>query len=469
MFINKIISSLFVIWLVFVTPSYASSIYPSQSSPLLVSEYESSMQTFDTAIEEMCVAWRMRIKTKETCDSAFRYAPLPYSPDSIRIKRIAMMPTILEMTYNDVVGRYINLYCDRNREISYMLALSQHYFPIFETIFEQYNLPNELKYLSIVESALNPRATSRMGAAGLWQFMPTTGKLYNLEMNSIYDERRDPIKSTHAAAQHFRDLYEIFQDWNLVIAAYNCGTGNVNKAIRRSGGKKDYWEIYPYLPIETRNYVPAFIAVNYMMYYADSYHICPASIDIPLVTDTLHVTKRIDLLHVSQVLDIPIEQIRLLNPCYKNDIIPDSEKPFILRLPSHLAYLFIEKQDSLYMSQRDVIKQPISLSASATPHACSSVHIVRSGENLSIIAKRYGITVRQLMNWNNLTSPLVRVGQRLHLNSSKDISVYVVKKGDSLWTIAKNTRVTVEKIKQANRNKNLRILQPGQQLTIPKN
>ena len=331
---KKKIYTLIFLWFIASLIGYATTDVAKERAPMLAfPEYESSMYTFDTAIEEMCVAWRQHIKTRETCDSAFRYKPLSYSHDSIRIKRLSMMPTIMEMTYNDVVSRYINMYCDRNRQISYMMALSQHYFPIFETIFEQYNLPTELKYLSIVESALNPRATSRMGAAGLWQFMPTTGKLYNLEINSLYDERRDPIKSTHAAAQHFNDLYSIFQDWNLVIAAYNCGTGNVNKAIRRAGGKKDYWEIYPFLPTETRNYVPAFIAVNYMMHYADAYNICPAIVDMPLVTDTIHITQRVHLLQVAEVLDIPIEQVRQLNPSYKRDIIPHSEKAQFLRLP----------------------------------------------------------------------------------------------------------------------------------------
>jgi membrane-bound lytic murein transglycosylase D len=472
MFGKKKIYTLIFLWFIASLIGYATTDVAEERAPMLAfPEYESSMYTFDTAIEEMCVAWRQHIKTRETCDSAFRYKPLSYSHDSIRIKRLSMMPTIMEMTYNDVVSRYINMYCDRNRQISYMMALSQHYFPIFETIFEQYNLPTELKYLSIVESALNPRATSRMGAAGLWQFMPTTGKLYNLEINSLYDERRDPIKSTHAAAQHFNDLYSIFQDWNLVIAAYNCGTGNVNKAIRRAGGKKDYWEIYPFLPTETRNYVPAFIAVNYMMHYADAYNICPAIVDMPLVTDTIHITQRVHLLQVAEVLDIPIEQVRQLNPSYKRDIIPHSEKAQFLRLPSHLAYLFIEKQDSIYayknyLSLQRVASQPSMPNCTTTN---TSIHTVRTGENLSLIANRYGVTVSQLMKWNNLTTHSLRVGQRIYVKDLLKSDVYEVKKGDSIWTIARNTGVSVEKIKLANTDKNLQVLQPGLKLAIPKN
>ncbi len=472
MFGKKKLYSLVFLWSIASFIGYATiDVAVEQSPKLAFSEYESSMHTFDTSIEEMCVAWRQQIKSMETCDSTFRYKPLSYSHDSIRIKRLSMMPTIMEMTYNDVVSRYINMYCDRNRQISYMMALSQHYFPIFETIFEQYNLPTELKYLSIVESALNPRATSRMGAAGLWQFMPTTGKLYNLEINSLYDERRDPIKSTHAAAQHFNDLYSIFQDWNLVIAAYNCGTGNVNKAIRRAGGKKDYWEIYPFLPTETRNYVPAFIAVNYMMHYADAYNICPAIVDIPLVTDTIHIAKRLHLLQVAEVLDIPIEQIRLLNPTYRNDIIPESEKLQILRLPSHLAYLFIEKQEEIYAHKEHLTQQRTENQPSAPNcmHKNTRIHTVRSGESLSIIAKRYGVSISQLMKWNNLSTHALRVGQRIYLKDTQKSELYEVKKGDSMWTIARNTGVSVEKLKLANADKNLQILQPGLKLVIPKN
>ncbi|MBP6284699.1 MAG: LysM peptidoglycan-binding domain-containing protein, partial [Paludibacteraceae bacterium] len=424
--------------------------------------------TFDTAIEDLCIAWKYRVRTREVCDSSLITNGLTSSHDTVRMRRLSMLPTVIDMTYNDVVAKYITMYMARSKQISYMLSLSQHYFPLFETVFEQYELPAELKYLSIVESALNPRATSRMGAAGLWQFMPTTGKFYGLDNNSLCDERRDPIKSTYAAAQHFKDLYAIFEDWTLVLAAYNCGMGNVNKAIRRAGGSKDYWKIYPYLPAETRNYVPAFIAINYMMNYADRYNICPAIIDMPMVTDTILIHKRLHLSQVSDVLTIPIEELRQLNPMYKRDIIPLTETPNVLRLPDNFVYLFIEKQDSIYAHKQDISNK--SAQVQRIQQNSVSTHKVKSGESLSIIAKRYRVTVQQLMSWNKLANHNLRLGQNLRVCPpvvSK--TQYIIKKGDSLWSISRITGVPIDKIKQANKTQNLHVIQPGMRLSIPKN
>lgn len=265
------------------------------------------------------------------------------------INRLLRLPTIMEMVHNEVVQKFIDRYSGRLRHsISYMLGASNFYIPIFEEALEAYQLPLELKYLPIIESALNPKAVSRVGASGLWQFMIGTGKQYGLQVNSLVDERRDPIKSSYAAARYLGDLYKIFGDWNLVIAAYNCGPENINKAIRRSNGNKDYWEIYPYLPKETRGYVPAFIAANYIMTYYSLHNICPMSTRLPAKTDTVMVNKNVHLEQVAEVIGINIDLLRSLNPMYRRDIIPGATEPYALRLPLTEVGKFIDLQDSVY-------------------------------------------------------------------------------------------------------------------------
>lgn len=265
------------------------------------------------------------------------------------IDRLRRMPTVMEMGYNDIVQRFIDRYMARLRHsVSYMLGATNFYVPIFEEALEAYQVPLELKYLPVIESALNPRAVSRVGATGLWQFMLGTGKQYGLEVNSLVDERRDPVRSSYAAARYLRDLYRIFGDWNLVIAAYNCGPGNINKAIHRSGGEKDYWRLYPYLPAETRGYVPAFIAANYAMTYYCEHGICPMSTKLPLETDTVVVDRDVHLEQIAKVLDLDIEMLRSLNPQYRRDIVPGSTKNYAIRLPMADTGRFIDMQDSIY-------------------------------------------------------------------------------------------------------------------------
>ena len=265
------------------------------------------------------------------------------------IERLRRMPTVMEMGYNEIVQRFIDRYMARLRHsVSLMLGASNFYVPIFEEALEAYQVPLELKYLPVIESALNPRAVSRVGATGLWQFMMGTGKQYGLEINSLVDERRDPVRSSYAAARYLRDLYRIFGDWNLVIAAYNCGPGNINKAIHRSGGEKDYWRLYPYLPAETRGYVPAFIAANYAMTYYCEHGICPMSTKLPLQTDTIMVDRDVHLEQIASVLDVDIEMLRSLNPQYRRDIVPGTSKPHAIRLPMADAVRFIDMQDSIY-------------------------------------------------------------------------------------------------------------------------
>ena len=272
----------------------------------------------------------------------------PHYPVEVYIDRLSRMPTVMEMAHNNVVQNFIDRYAQRLRgTISYCLGAGNFYMPIFEEALEAYQVPLELKYLPVIESALNPRAVSRVGATGLWQFMLATGKQYNLQINSLVDERRDPIKASYAAAHLLSDLYKVFGDWNLVIAAYNCGPGNVNKAIQRSGGSKDYWHIYPYLPRETRGYVPAFIAANYMMTYYSLHNICPMGSRLPAQTDTIMVSKKMHLEQVAHVLNLDIEMLRALNPMYRRDIIPGNTEPCALRLPQADISRFIEQEDAI--------------------------------------------------------------------------------------------------------------------------
>ena len=278
------------------------------------------------------------------------------------VDRLYRMPCVMEMAYNDVVQKFIDRYSGRLRHsISYMLGASNFYIPIFEEALETYQLPLELKYLPIIESALNPKAVSRVGATGLWQFMLATGKQYGLQVNSLVDERRDPVKSSYAAARYLSDLYKIFGDWNLVIAAYNCGPANINKAIHRANGttkgqdqtangqqlNKDYWHIYPYLPKETRGYVPAFIAANYIMTYYSQHNICPMTTRLPAKTDTIMVNRNIHLEQVAEVVGINIDLLRSLNPMYRRDIVPGASELSPIRLPQTEVGRFIDLQDSI--------------------------------------------------------------------------------------------------------------------------
>ena len=283
------------------------------------------------------------------------------------IERLSRIPTVMEMAYNDVVQKFIDRYSGRLRHsISYMLGASNFYMPIFEEALEMYQLPLELKYLPIIESALNPNAISRVGATGLWQFMISTGKQYGLQVNSLLDERRDPLKSSYAAARYLRDLYKIFGDWNLVIAAYNCGPENINKAIHRANASKnrqkdgdeaavnkDYWHIYPYLPRETRGYVPAFIAANYMMTYYSQHNICPMTTRLPAKTDTVTVHRNVHLEQVAEVIGINIDLLRSLNPQYRRDVVPGATEPSALRLPQTEVAKFIDMEDSVYSYKAD--------------------------------------------------------------------------------------------------------------------
>ena len=408
-------------------------------------------------------------------------------PDSVYMRKLSQLPTVIEMPYNSVVRRYIDMYVQKRRTlVENLLGLSSYYMPIFEAALEREGLPLELKYLPIIESALRPDATSRAGAAGLWQFMVRTGKSMGLEVNSLVDERRDPIKSSAMAARYLKDLYGIYHDWALAIASYNCGPGNVSKAIRRSGGKTDYWEIYPYLPRETRGYVPAFIAVNYVMNYYGDHNICPVLTRRPLLTDTVQVTRRLHLKQVSDVLQIPIDEIRSLNPQYRRDIIPGNIRPYALILPSQQVYAFIEAEEAIFAHDAELYAQRLSVEPAGIDPGTMVYHRVRKGETLSRIAQKYGVSVSNLCAWNNIKrSSCLRIGQRLAVSSKGSVSqarsssssssasvkasgkYHTVRKGESLWTISQKYKgVSAEEIKQLNNLKGNDI-RPGQRLKIP--
>lgn len=343
-------------------------------------------------------------------------------PDSVIAARLRAMHTVIPMNYNDVVRAHIRMYLSRmSSRIDVMLTLSEFYGPVFESALARYNVPEELKYLPIIESAMNPQATSRMGAAGLWQFMYTTGKNYGLEVNSLIDERRDTYKSSDAAAHYLHDLYEIFHDWNLAIAAYNCGPGNINKAIARSGGKTTFWEIYNYLPRETRGYIPSFIAATYVMTYYPEHGLRPGRISIPLRTDTVMIEKNLYFCHISKYIGISLEELRALNPQYRADFIPGDDGSYPLCLPNDKMNDLINWADTIFAATADSLSRtPVTLSVhqkggSSSSYSNSLYHKVRRGETLSSIASKHGTSVKRLKKLNNLKSDIIREGQRLRV------------------------------------------------------
>jgi membrane-bound lytic murein transglycosylase D len=375
---------------------------------------------FDNSLDYLTHSWIVKRAKSSNCHSS---EDVPVS-DSICKLRLSKMPCLMEMPYNPTVHSFIELYTVRKRsQMEYMLGMSDYYFPLFEQSLIANNLPLELKYLSIIESALNTTIVSRMGAAGLWQLMIATGRMYGLEINSLVDERLSPAKATNAAAHFLKDLYSIYGDWHLVIAAYNCGPGNVNKAIRRAGGKRDYWAIYPYLPRETRGYVPIFIAANYSMNYAKEHNMCPAVVNVPTITDTIVVHQRVHLEQIASVLNLPIEEIRFLNAQYRKDIIPGDIKPYSLCLPLNYANTFISrfneivsyKADSLINNRRSEIEIPQVAPMSPGGSAKVVYHKVKKGQTLSDVAAKYGISVSKLKKWNHIRRSTIQVGQRLKI------------------------------------------------------
>ncbi len=425
-----------------------------------------------------------------TEDTAF---VVPTFSDSIYMERMALLDanTPFDLDYNEYVKRYIDVYSQRRREqVSRMLGLAEYYFPMFEEALDKYNLPLELKYLAIVESALNPAARSRVGAAGLWQFMYATGRMNGLTTTSYVDDRNDPLKSTEAACKYLQTLYGIFDDWNLALAAYNSGPGNVNKAIRRSGGKRSYWEIRPYLPRETAGYVPAFIAVNYIMNYSSEHFIFPTDVKQSyFATDTVLIKEQISFDQISKLIDITEDELAFLNPAYRYKVIPkNTKKPYTLILPSQKMGLFISNEDSIYaLAQKDFEQKKPEIPAEVVMDE-KIRHTVRSGEVLGTIAEKYGVSVSSIRRWNGLRGNTIRVGQGLtiyprKLPSSNVASstpkqptatdgkgAYVthqVRNGETFYSIAKQyPGISAQNIMGWNGISNARSLKPGMNLKI---
>lgn len=395
--------------------------------------YDPIVATLDSLVSQCYI---QRLCSPNPMISCFGEKEIPSYSDDIYSKRIEKIQSPIPLTFNDEVKQYINLYGIQKRALTErVMGLAQLYFPLYEQILDQQQLPLEFKYLSVVESALNPVAVSPVGATGLWQFMLATGKMYGLQVNSYTDDRRDPVKSTYAACQYFKDMYAIYNDWLLVIASYNCGPGNVNRAIARSGGKRTFWEISPYLPRETRGYVPAFVAVTYLMNYTAEHNL--NAVD-PLVNyfevDTVMVNHRLDLRQVAAAINVPYEVLSYLNPVYKRGIIPESETANALRMPTNRMNQYLANEATLIQPviQLEEQQQEVADNATYVNEQVRKTHRVKKGEHLLVIANKYNCSVNDLKRWNNLRSTRLQAGQQLK------VYVYVPKKVEPVAVAAKS-------------------------------
>ena len=419
-------------------------------------------------------------------------------PDSVYLKRIAQMNSFITLPYNDIVKNYIIRYSEKMpTAMGRIIGLCEYYMPIFQEILNKYDMPEELKAMAVIESAMNPLAVSRAGAKGMWQFMYQTAKIYGLHIDSFVDERLDPVKSADAAARYLRDAYNIFGDWNLAIASYNCGAGNVNKAIRRSGSRA-FWDIWPFLPRETRGYVPAFVGALYAMNFHKEHGIKPEGVQMPAHVDTFRITKMLHLKQVSELTGAPLEDLKNLNPQYRHEIIPGNEREYILRIPYNYTNAFIDCEDSLYRHKADVYFNPTTLKKLKDGGDGERiVYRVQNGDYLGRIATKYRVTVNQIKRWNGLKSNNIRVGQRLIiyrggkgpvsssssssvktastqtpaakpvLSASGDYMTYTVQSGDSFYQIAKQyPGVSAQNIMDFNGIDSSK-LRPGMKIKIP--
>ncbi len=478
---------------------------------------------FSATIDSAGDAWNIHhTLNRDSAEVSFEYYPTNL-PDSVYIKRLIDVEQVIDMSYNKVVRNFIQMYTEKKRDrVEVMLGLSEYYFPMFEETLDKYEMPLELKYLAIIESALNPKAYSRAGANGLWQFMYGTAKNMKLEITSFVDERRDPVKSTDAAARYLKQLYDIYGDWYLAIAAYNCGPGNVNRAIRRSGGKTNYWEIYYRLPRETRGYVPAFIAATYMMNYYKEHNLVPVVPEIPLDVDTLMVSNYLHFDQIEATLQIDKEELQALNPMYRRNVIPaKTDKPYPLVLPNDKIYEFIDKDTTVFAWEREkyfpnnTLVQPTeSTSGYFVPvdvkGKAKVIYTVKAGDNVGYISSWFQVRQNDLRYWNNINRNMIRVGQKLAIYvdekdkekyekvarmtfAEKQASVgktvsttavasktepvkldpdyvyYTVKSGDSIWEIAqKYAGISSDEIMRLNNISKEKGLYVGQKLKIKK-
>lgn len=408
-------------------------------SSFLLSQFSFAQSVADSISESVDMPENIFVDEKELMDDynnktnlkpgSGQAVSLSYD-DSLIVNRLSRIPTTIEMPLNNVTRKFIDMYSTRLRgSVAIMLGASNFYMPIFEEALERYGVPLELKYLPVIESGLRPSATSRAGAAGLWQFMITTGKRYGLEVNTLVDERRDPVKSSDAAARYLRDLYGMFGNWNLAIAAYNCGEGNVQKALMRNGSQEgaDFWDIYNLLPRETRGYVPAFIAANYIMNYYCDHGIVPHEAVLPEETDTVQVGAEVKIEQVAQICSVSADELKALNPQYRHDIVPMG---YMLKLPLAVVEPFISNEDSIYSGQTSTVRRSVTSDIDDNASTSSrrgrgrnsgrgsgggkSVK-VRSGDNLGAIARRNGTTVAALRRLNGIKGDRIRAGQTIRV------------------------------------------------------
>ncbi len=434
---------LFIVTLLVISASSLQAQVVDDDTEITVTNDKGENETFDlpeamtSEIDSLLHLYNTKTYLKRDADCNLPNVNKTYEPDVYK-DRLRRLPTIMEMPYNNVVQKFIDRYSNELRNaVGIMLGASNFYMPIFEQALETYNLPLELKYLPVIESGLNPKAVSRVGATGLWQFMLATAKNYGLEINSLLDERCDPIKSSYAAANYLSDLYRIFGDWNLVIAAYNCGPDKLTQAIHRAGGSKDYWKIYPYLPRETRGYVPAFIAANYIMNYYCEHNICPMTTDLPAKTDTILVSRDVHFKQIAQVLNVDEELVRSLNPQYRKDIVIGYTKPSTLRLPVDKINSFIDQEDSVYAYNADVL-----LTKRSEVEVAQEVPSYSSGRtSASSSRKSYSRSKSKRSRRKSSHS------SRRRRSSSKSVTV---RGGDTLSEIAARNNTTVKKLKRLN-------------------
>jgi membrane-bound lytic murein transglycosylase D len=503
---------------------------------LITSGAQAQEKTFDEGTERvsrdldsLVNSWYIKMVLESTDRNYNAGVPIPQFSDSVYYDRLSRINSIITIPYNNIIRNHIHVYTERQADkFRVILGLQDYYFPMIEDIFGSYGLPSELKYMAVIESALNPNAVSKMGATGLWQFMYSTGRMYGLTMNSIVDERRDPVKSTHAAAKYLRDLYKIYNDWILVIAAYNCGPGNVNKAIARSGHKKDYWDIYYRLPRETRGYIPQYVAALYAMTYPMEHNLTPIAMSLPLSVDTLMITRDIHLSQIAEVMRVPYNELKALNPQYRTGLIPGKSKPSSLTLPMDRVGDFIYLSDTIVTYKSNVYLAAVSKTNNPASSAFTVpdikgksklVYTVKSGDAIGLIAEWYKVPLSELRYWNNVRGNTIYAGQKLTVyvdpvkeahfaqinsmtyadkqrligkgtsvsgNSSSSLSAssasvsspsatggeyeyYTVRSGDNVWDIAKKfDNVSATDILTLNRMTNNDKIHVGQKLKIRK-
>lgn len=524
----------FKVWIIIILcltsiTSYAQNILLGEKDTTKIDTTQTPLEVFTNKeiriMDSMLNIWYIRndSSNRQSILSTLKDDTTAYeNNDSLIYHRLKNIVTEVPLAYNSKVKRFIELYAvQRQRSSSYILGLAQYYYPWMKAIFDRYDVPEEIVYVTIIESALNPTAVSPAGATGIWQFMYGTGKMYGLEVDTYVDDRRDPYKATDAAARHFRDLYNIFHDWGLAISAYNCGAGNVRKAIQRSGGATDFWGVCPYLPKETQNYFPAYLGALYMMSYHQQYGINPISIKIPTSVDTVMVTKEIHLEQVAKVLNISLDEIKSLNPQYKRNIIPAFHKAYPLRLRTDDVIRFIAMKDSIERYHYDeyflpsvnqnLIAANTASNGSIVQTTPNKYHYVKKGETLGKIASKYHVSVNTLKSLNHLRSTSLHVGQKILVKKGtttykpaptnlvkdststvKDSSlvanstapnvkpvsetkptvqpvekIYVVNKGDTLSSIGKRYGKTAYELADYNHLKNVNSIQIGQKLRIP--